>query len=295
VMLRLQCGLFCVALLAILLARGQRRVALEALATLAFCAVIYGLIDRLTWGDWFHSAAAYLRFNLLEGQSAKFGKAPPAFYSRGLLYVLGPLWIAVAACALCAVRRAPGLAITVLAFYVLHAAVPHKELRFLFPALAVACALAAVGVQALSEWKERAGLAAAGVLLVASVVSAATYRRLTFHDFGIGEPNHPDAFDRGGSESRLLKIAGRQSDLCGVTVFTNDLGYTHGYAYLHKDVPLYERPGPPREERHYNYAVSTAGEEHGALVARDGDVELVRVFDGPCEPDAKFAYHLERD
>src|SRR5439155_21620315 len=85
VLLRLQSGLFCVALLAMLLARRQRRAALESFGVLMIWALIYGATDKLGWGEWFHSALVYLRFNFVEGRSSQFGTAPPAYYSRALL------------------------------------------------------------------------------------------------------------------------------------------------------------------------------------------------------------------
>src|SRR5207248_223955 len=105
--------------------------------------------------------------------------------------------------ALAAVRKAPALCVVAVAYYVVHAVIPHKELRFLFPVLPILCALAAVGTQQLYDWKPRAGWAAAAVALVASVLSAELFPRLTFRDLGINDPNHPSAFDRGGPESRL--------------------------------------------------------------------------------------------
>ncbi|MFL5322270.1 MAG: hypothetical protein ACJ790_21615, partial [Myxococcaceae bacterium] len=55
VLIRLQCGLFCVGALLMLLGRKRWRDAGYAFAVLAFWAFLFGLIDKLTWGSWFQS------------------------------------------------------------------------------------------------------------------------------------------------------------------------------------------------------------------------------------------------
>ncbi len=288
VLLRLHCAVLCVALLALFSARRQWRPLLEVSGVLGLWALAYGVMDALTWGGFFHSALAYLRFNLVENKATLFGKAPPAFYSRALLQSLGPLWWLIAGLAVLAARRAPWLLLTALGFYVVHAASPHKELRFLLPFLALATALAGLGLSVIFERWRRVGWGALTAVLLATVASAWGFRSLTFKQLGIHEPNQQSAFDRGGPESRLLLAASRQPDLCGLTVLSNDLGYIGGYATLHRDVPLYDRPGPELSEGHVNYVVAHAGQLPGVVVARDRDRVLLRVRDAPCVPDPAF-------
>ena len=51
VLLRLQCGLFCVGALAILLFRKERRATLEAFGVLCAWALAFGALDAVTWHD----------------------------------------------------------------------------------------------------------------------------------------------------------------------------------------------------------------------------------------------------
>ncbi|HLM42739.1 MAG TPA: hypothetical protein VK458_02675, partial [Myxococcaceae bacterium] len=67
VLLRLQNGVFCVGLVAVLAARRDGRAVRDTLAVLAGWALLFGLLDWLTWGRWFHSARVYLDFNLVQG------------------------------------------------------------------------------------------------------------------------------------------------------------------------------------------------------------------------------------
>jgi hypothetical protein len=295
VLLRLQCALFCLGVLIVLLIRGARRTALEAAAVFALWAVLFGLLDKLTWGSWFHSALAYLRFNLVQGRAQDFGTAPPAYYTAALFSALGPLWILIAALALVAITAAPGLWLIALLFFVPHWLTPHKELRFLLPLLPVLCALAGVGMQRILNLKSRALRWAAPLLALASCAySAATFRQLTFGKLGLYEraPGTRSAFDQGGRENRLLMLAHDAPDLCGLKILTNDLDYLGGFSYLHRRVPLYGPAGPPPGSRHFNYEIAARGAVSGHALASDSNLVLVRIFDGSCSSDPAYSWHL---
>ncbi len=106
-----------------------------------------GLLDRLTWGGWFHSALAYWRYNWVQGKGALFGASPawllpprPVDLDAGGDRGAGPR----RRCSGC--RRAPALGAAVALFLAVHSAIPHKELRFILPVLPAAMALAGVGL-----------------------------------------------------------------------------------------------------------------------------------------------------
>ncbi|HVE85959.1 MAG TPA: hypothetical protein VND93_24050 [Myxococcales bacterium] len=271
-MFRLQAAVFAVgALLAVGITRPRQRRWLALAATLAAWAFLFGLLDRVTWGSWFHSARAYLAFNLLEGQASRFGVLPASFYRLALYRSLGPVIVLLPLLALASLRRAPWPALLAFGFFALHLWPPHKELRFLWPALPLLCSAAGVGISQLARLRERAALGAAALLLALSVWSAAKVPRYTPFDLGV---DMPSAFDDGGPENRLLLQAHRLPDLCGLAVRTRPLGYLGGYAYLHRPVPLYgqERPPPPGA---VNYEIAPGP-------------RLRRVLDGPCTPDPGF-------
>ncbi len=303
VLIRLHCALFYLGVPIVLLIRGalldraqdRRRSALEVLAVLALWAAVLGLVDKLTWGSWFHSAIAYLRFNLVQGRAEGFGTAPLAYYTTALLSSLGPLWILIAGLALLALTAAPGLWFIALLFFVPHWLSPHKELRFLMPLVPVLCALAAVGLQRLLDLKMRAlQWAAPLAVLVTCAYSLATFRQLTFGRLGLYErgPGVRSAFDAGGREDRLLLAAHDAPDLCGLKVLTNDLDYLGGFSYLHRRVPLYGPSGPPSSSRHFNYMIAARGAVAGREVAADSTLVLVRIFEGSCAPDPTYSWHL---
>jgi len=285
VLFRLQAGVFALALVGILAARGDRGRALQALGTLAVWAVVFGWLDHVAWagvdgarfGGWFHSALTYVRFNVIEGQSANWGTSPWSYYFV-TLWRAAPLAVALAAAlSLAAVRRAPGLWLATAVFVGMHVAVPHKELRFIVPAMPLLCALAAVGLAAVPARRWRAALTAA--VLVAAVWSGARVHTLTFGDVG----QYPDraadsAYDDSGPVNRLLFAARTRPGLCGLRVDVTHLAWTGGLSHLHRRVPLFNRDQAPVDSGWISHVIARDGADlPGEVVARQDDLVLVEL------------------
>lgn len=302
VLLRLQNGVFCLGLLGILLARREWRIAGEAFGVLVVWALLFGLLDKLTWGGWYHSAFKYLQFNLIEGKAAQWGTSPFEYYGRVLWKAMPLVTALVGVTALLSVKKAPGLLLTAAAFFLLHSYTPHKELRFLIPMMPLVCALSAVGVQWVFE-KIDATVAnvAMGALALAAFISGARAPALTFGDLGAYESLKPgaSAWNDFADVNRLLLAAYEQEDLCGIKVESAHQAWTGGFTYLHRDVPFYAHNGPPRGAGHYNYAITGAqpwmqpGTVTNGLrvVARDGRHALVQ-FAPTCVPDPGYTARL---
>jgi GPI mannosyltransferase 3 len=292
VLFRLQDALVCVAVLAAWLVRRRWRESLEVGAVLGLWALLFGLIDRLSWGDWFHSAFAYWRYNWVQGKGELFGASPWSYY----LHVLWTSMPAVAAVLLVgsvlAVRRTPALFGVVALFLAVHMGIPHKELRFILPVLPAVMALAGVGLTVASErigWRLPVGLA-----VFAALVSAVRFHALTFADLGAYPGREPvSAYQDFAPVNRLLLVASERGDLCGLKVEAPHIAWTGGYTYFHRDAPMYSHLGPPRDSRHYNYVLTLPqAVPPGAIVAQDGPVVLARLFDGPCAPDPGYRADL---
>lgn len=292
VFLRLHSAVFCAGAFVMLAAQRRWRAALGVGATFAVAAILFGLLDRLTWGSWFHSAIKYLEFNVVEGRSAQWGTAAFTYYARVLWTALGPAWPVSVALACLAWKRAPGLLGMAVAFFALHSLVPHKELRFLLPALPVLFAAAAVGLDTL---KSPAFSPAAAVTLLSVAYSAITFHSLTFGDLGQYEDSKPlaSAYDDFGAVNRLLLAARHRADLCGINIEPVHLAWTGGATYLHKNVPIYWRGQPPRDSGFYNYVLTVnAWARGGTVVASQGPFALMRLpFDG-CRPDPGYQWRL---
>lgn len=297
VLLRLQSALFCVALVGVLAVRRAWRPLLDALLVLALWALLYGLLDRLTWGGWWHSARVYLAFNVVEGKAAGWGTQPFGYYGRVLLEGMPAVTLVAGALALGGAWGAPGLAVTGALFFLAHALQPHKELRFLMPLFPLLAALAGVGLTRLVDalrTRELEPLLALAVAVVA-LHSGLSAGRLRFRDVGQYLDSKPDAsaWDDFGAANRLLMRAGREPDLCGLKVEAVHLAWTGGQSSLHRDVPLYGHLGPPRSAGTYNYVLTVREAARGGrVVALDGPYALVRLDRAGCVRDPNYSPRL---
>ena len=294
VLLRLQCGLFCAGALAVLLARKQWRPALEVLAVLLVWALAYGALDAFTWanapgaryGGWFHSAFKYLQFNLIEGRASQWGTAPPMFYVRALFSSMPGVTIALALGMLLALRRAAGVVAVGVLFVVAHSAIPHKELRFILPALPLLFAAAAVGYSQLAQARRQVLLVA---VVLASVFSAVRFKALTFGDLGAyPERKNVSAWDDYGPVFRLMLAASKFPDVCGLRIDTAHLAWTGGITYLHRPAPLYN---PPGVEGAFNYVITGTGSGF-EVAAKEGAMELIRLPLAQCAVDPNYRWIL---
>ncbi len=297
VLLRLQSGLFCVGLLAVLAARRRWREAGLALGVLTGWAVLFGLLDWLTWGRWFHSAIVYLDFNVLQQGGTRWGTAPFSYYGRVLFDGMRGVTLVTAGLGLLALRRAPGLLVPVAAFFLLHALQPHKELRFLVPAFPLFAALAGVGLDEALRGLKSLRLRAFLALPVVGVAALSALRsgHLTFGDLGQYEDLKPraSAYDDSGPLNRLLMAAGQREDVCGLKVEHVHLAWTGGYSYFHRHVPLYSHVGPERGSGLYNYVLTHPSRALGGeVVAQEGEHLLLRLPLRSCAPDPAFSWRL---
>lgn len=290
VLFRLQAGVFAVALVVILLARRKTGRALESLATLAAFALLFGWLDHLTWADvpgtrfdgWFHSAFTYLQFNLIEGNAANWGTSPWHYYFTTLWSAAPLAMLLTVGLVIVSWRSATGLLVTTVIFVALHVAVPHKELRFIVPALPLLCALVAIGLTALPSDRMRTALVAA--VLVAASLSGARFHTLTYADVGM----YPDratesAYDDPGPVNRLLLVARDRPGLCGVRVDAVHVAWSGGHTYLHRQVPIFNADKAPLDSGWVSHVIAREGAElPGDVVAREGEVVLVELPSRPC-------------
>ena len=303
VMWRVQNVVFCFALLAILIGRRRAREFVEASAALAIWALLFGIIDLLTWGGWFHSALTNIRVLWILSKSAP---APTQFDVSFLINSLSTAFWFLLVLALLAVRRAAGLATTVFVSIFLLLLFPYKELRHVLPVFPMLCALAGIGFDTLwkrieaihrAHWKQVLRTITAAAFTFA-LVSSYFFSDLMFANLGEFEKIRPgaDAGADSGSINRLFMRANDQEDLCGLRVQGSWLVWTGGYTYLHRKVPLYGPLNPPASSAFYNYEILplqalSAGQEP---VAFDGRFELMRRSDGGCSPDRNFDSQLQR-
>lgn len=288
VFIRYQNGLVTAGLLILLLAQRRKPDAIRYALAAGAVGLAGGLLDWATWGRPFQSFIHYLVFNLVEGKASQWGTAPFSYYfttawtSTGPAVLLIPLGLAFAW------TRARGLLLIVLAFFLAHCLIPHKEYRFLAPILPLALGLAGAGLGEL--WKRfdapvwsAAALAVALFLIGYPQARAETFARMgQYLDNAGGQRSvwHADE-----DVNLVLLDAGRRTDLCGLIVTGIHPAWMGGYTYLHRDVPMYFRGGP-EELAGSNYVVGRKGTrmpEGWSEVSGSGSFSLFR-RDGGCAP-----------
>ncbi|HEX6246142.1 MAG TPA: hypothetical protein VFZ61_34700 [Polyangiales bacterium] len=286
-LIRLQTSVFCAVVLGLYALRRDKRELLQVLAIFALGAAVYGLIDRVTWGGWFHSAIVYFRFNVLEGKAAHWGVSPFYFYAQVLFSSMFGISVLLSALVLPGSIRAPALAVSAFSFLLLHSAIGHKEYRFILPAVPLLCALAALGLDAVAATRQRHQFATLLALLVA-LASVGRFPSLRLHQLGMkGAAPDESAYDRFGPVNRLMQVAHAQKDLCGLNVPGVPWWNLGGYAYLHRRVPLYgQNEAKPRA---YNYEISSESRPRGEVIASDSGHRLVRTGSS-CVPDPSRRY-----
>ena len=293
--LRCQNGALLAALVLIVLAKRGLRAAI-ALAAGGFAALLLGgLLDWVTWGKPFQSIIEYVRFNVIEKGSELWGVSSRGFYLQTMLATNGLALLALVLGFLAGLARTWPVALLTLLFLAIHSLFPHKELRFLYPALPLFLTCAAVGLAVLIEklplLRARPATSAAVVGMVLLAAFGLRARRVTFDDIGQGlqvpgEASPPTTRVWGclDEQNRLLAEVGRRADLCGLVMPNVNAYWTGGYSYLHRRVPLLWWPGLDSA----NYALLIPGQKladarYKKIVAQASGYALLR-RDGPCRP-----------
>jgi hypothetical protein len=118
--------------------------------------VVFGALDWLSWGSWWHSLRTYLAFNFSE-QGQSFGSMPADRYwehaELALPYLRGPL---VGLAVLGSWRR-PTWGLALLAFWLPHQLLEYRVWRFIHPGLFLLVACAAAGFDTLTRYLEGRG------------------------------------------------------------------------------------------------------------------------------------------
>jgi hypothetical protein len=161
------------------------------------------------------------------------GVEPPSYYLAYLKFALQPLPI-LAALAVLGALRMPALALAAAVTLLEHTLVPHKEVRFIYFAIAAAPILIGLGlVEVVCELRKRldrrfATAGAATLLLASACLSWWT---------ATGTLGPRWEFQRSYTEAFLA--AGRDPGLCGLAVRDLGFGLSGGYTYLNRDVPIF--------------------------------------------------------
>jgi phosphatidylinositol glycan class B len=112
--------------------------------------------DYLFYGNWVNTAYGYFVTNIMQGKAAEFGVSPWWFYIPEFLQKASlPLSFVIFALVILAWIRNPRNIFTLscVPFVLLHMAIAHKELRFLFPIAHAMPVFLALGIQSIISYR----------------------------------------------------------------------------------------------------------------------------------------------
>lgn len=208
------------------------------LAMLAFGAAF----DWLTLGYPFASVWRNVYYNLYLGISAGFSVAPWFYYLAGELAVWGEAAPLVLLLVGLGARRFPLLLVTAIVLIAVHSLIPHKEYRFIYPAVVLLMLLAAMGLAQLACWGEEwlrkrrsrpaQAAAAAPALLLIAVWCATAY--------GAWSSGTMAALrQRAHNELVAMSFVRDLPKLCGVGLYGKNAWVRYGgYTWLHRRVAM---------------------------------------------------------
>ncbi|MDE1905723.1 MAG: mannosyltransferase [Rhodospirillales bacterium] len=186
--------------------------------------LLAGGLDWLTWGQPFRSFWLNIYLNAVVGiSSSSFGGSPPGFYPLMLLadwlWSIAPLLLFASRGA----RALPFVALAALSILAEHSLIPHKEFRFIFPAIALTIPLVGVGVAA--SWPQfsasRRGVAGlfllSGAFLSPLVLINLLMQTTAYQLSNDLAQRHPCAVAVSTANSHLMPI----TPIFGKTDFTN--------------------------------------------------------------------------
>ena len=195
----------------------------------------FGITDWLTWGTPFQSVWKNIWINIGKNVSATaYGTAPFTWYLSGA----AGSWalVSIAAVAWIGARKLPLFALVSVIVIASMSIFPHKELRFVLPALALVIVLAGVGTAIIVErlrlllWPTGPiWLPSSMAILAWLMTSAITATRGSF-------PKLHGGFHVIQAETYLHQ----SRDICGLGLLGIHWFYTSGYTRLHRPVPITE-------------------------------------------------------
>jgi hypothetical protein len=195
----------------------------------------FGISDWLMWGTPFQSVWKNIWINIVEKRSATYGTEPFYWY----LAELAGLWrwafipILVAACA--GGWRLPLFALVSAIIIGSMSLIPHKEIRFIFPATAVIIVLAAVGTALIVE-RLRLLLWPAGPIWLPPSLAILAWL-LTSAIIAI-RGSWPGLHGFSSYVIQAEIYLHERRDMCGLGLLGIGWSATSGYTRLHRPVPI---------------------------------------------------------
>jgi hypothetical protein len=287
-LIRIQMVLWPVGIGAILLFRKPfpTKLILKLTAGYLVVVLLQGVLDWLTWDELFHSVILNIKKNLLEHVAAFYGTSPPYDYlisiPRSMGWTLCLAALAVFGYAMTALRarlreRDLFVLVPALLYLVVHSAISHKEVRFMFPFFPAILYCLALGLNALeTKWDAKLNVR---TLFEPWVAIAATLFAIASVPF-IYSTDHTYPFDLSALTLKIREDGGLANGGC-LLLLDHYWIWTQGQMMVGAPISFVEQSSNKSlspEASNCLYAISLPGREawfnqasgtHWELLARD--------------------------
>jgi GPI mannosyltransferase 3 len=232
----------------------------------------FGIVDAFTWGHLFASYWNSIVVNVFHHKSTVYGIRPAFWY-------FPTLWLAMADIALLVVagmRRGWFLVTIAAAIVATHMLFPHKEYRFVFPAVAMLAIVAGMGLARIVFWRppsSRARMWAMATCSAVLVAALSTWWMTTHYDWRM----------QAGRIQTFQELS-RRRDLCGLGLDA-EWSLAGGYFYLHQNVPMYPLRTVSAPPAAYNYIVGSGNPAAGYKVLECREGACLQLRPGGCVAD----------
>lgn len=226
---------------------------------------VLGVFDWVTLGTPFQSIWLNFWLNIIGGVSSGYGEAPPLFFLLGPYLVWGLPCILIFTQFVFAFRKYPAIAWVVLTIFATQSCIPHKEWRFIFPALGpliLVCALSALDYRPQAErLVGRLGLTAGTTpviaLALAALVSFAAGSTPLYSSLWVGKQGVVEAFDLIRNDPRACGVGLADIDERAERYLKYSWVLGGGSAALPPGLPQYAayQSNLPQAWRAYNWMV----------------------------------------
>ncbi len=211
-------------------------------AFVVLCAA--GLLDALTLGYPLASIWRYVLYNVVYGASSTFGVEPWYYYFVGEFSVwgfgFGPLMLLT----LLGARHKPVLLAAAISILAVHSGIPHKEYRFIYPAIVCLMVLAGIGLgqiaAAAGAWLRDATGSGRIAASVCALLAVACWCHMSLEVWT--GPTLTVLRNRKHDHLLAASYVAHGPAPCGVGLYGaegSDWQASGGYTFFHRPAPLY--------------------------------------------------------
>jgi GPI mannosyltransferase 3 len=221
------------------------RVRLAAMfAGLTAALLVAAILDTLTLGYPLASLWRYVLYNVYYGVSSSFGVEAWDYYLRVEFAIWGGALFSLLLLSILGARRIPLLLAAAIAIVTIHSMIPHKEYRFVFPAIELLTVLAGAGLAQLVSWTQDRwqGGRLSGIVALSTCVAFLSSAWVAASFMVWSGPILAGLRDSARDNLLAASFVAHGPAPCGIGFYGgsgDDWAAYGGYTYFHRPSPMY--------------------------------------------------------